>query len=124
MAALQIDRAGSEARETLKAFQRRASEAEKQIVSGLSEWSLRTLDETQLQNVHMLAADRLSRLEAALANGGDSELLKTVSELQSKLEDVTAELASEKQKAQKLAVENGKLEYRVTHLVRSIRESD
>ncbi|CAI0439675.1 unnamed protein product [Linum tenue] len=75
--------------------------------------------------------DRLSRLEAALASkadGEDSEHLKTISKLQSKLEDVTAELASERQKelfqAQKLAVENGKLQYRVTHLVRSIRESD
>ncbi|CAL1385717.1 unnamed protein product [Linum trigynum] len=99
MAAPTIDGAGSEARETLKAFHHRALEAE----------------------------DRLSRLEAALASkadGEDSELLKTISKLQSKLEDVTAELASERQKAQKLAVENGKLQYRVTHLVRSIRESD
>lgn len=75
--------------------------------------------------------DRLARLEAALASkqdAGNEELLKMVSELQSKLEAVKAEHVSEKQKAseevKKLRVENEKLQYRITHLVRALKEAD
>ncbi|CAK9183820.1 unnamed protein product [Ilex paraguariensis] len=75
--------------------------------------------------------DRLARLEAALASKGESgneELLKMVSDLQSKLEDVKAEQVSEREKAlkevQQLAAENAKLQYRVMHLVRAVQEAD
>ncbi|XP_024459967.2 uncharacterized protein LOC7496117 isoform X1 [Populus trichocarpa] len=73
------------------------------------------------------AEDRLSRLEASVASNrdaGSEEHLKTISELQAKLEGANAELASEREKAKKLAVENGKLQYRVIHLVQAIREGD
>ncbi|KAG6769159.1 hypothetical protein POTOM_024775 [Populus tomentosa] len=71
--------------------------------------------------------DRLSRLEASVASNrdaGSKEHLKTISELQAKLEGANAELALEREKAKKLAVENGKLQYRVIHLVQAIREGD
>lgn len=71
--------------------------------------------------------DRLSRLEASVASNrdaGSEEHLKTISELQAKLEGANAELALEREKAKKLAVENGKLQYRVIHLVHAIREGD
>ncbi|KAL9398324.1 hypothetical protein Peur_007285 [Populus x canadensis] len=73
------------------------------------------------------AEDRLSRLEASVASNrdaGSEEHLKTISELQAKLEGANAELALEREKAKKLAVENGKLQYRVIHLVHAIREGD
>ncbi|XP_044506197.1 uncharacterized protein LOC123225903 [Mangifera indica] len=73
------------------------------------------------------AEERLSRLEAALANkkdAGNGELLKTISELQSKLEETNAELVSERKKAEKLAVENEKLNYRVKHLIRALEAAD
>ncbi|KAB5551756.1 hypothetical protein DKX38_009067 [Salix brachista] len=73
------------------------------------------------------AEDRLSGLEAAVASNrdaGSEEHLKTISELQAKLEAANAELASEREKAKKLAVENGKLQYRIIHLVHAIREGD
>ncbi|KAJ6912664.1 hypothetical protein NC651_015176 [Populus alba x Populus x berolinensis] len=60
--------------------------------------------------------DRLSSLEASVASNrdaGSEEHLKTISELQAKLEGANAELALEREKAKKLAVENGKLQYRV-----------
>ncbi|KAG5552494.1 hypothetical protein RHGRI_010545 [Rhododendron griersonianum] len=75
--------------------------------------------------------DRLARLEAALVpkkDAGNEELLKMVSKLQSELEAVKAEHVSEKQKAleevKKLHAENAKLQYRITHLVRSLKEVD
>ncbi|KAF9679601.1 hypothetical protein SADUNF_Sadunf06G0031700 [Salix dunnii] len=73
------------------------------------------------------AEDRLSGLEAAVANNrdaGSEEHLKRISELQAKLEAANAELASEREKAKKLVVENGKLQYRIIHLVQAIREGD
>ncbi|XP_034920126.1 uncharacterized protein [Populus alba] len=73
------------------------------------------------------AEDRLSSLEASVASNrdaGSKEHLKTISELQAKLEGANAELALEREKAKKLAVENGKLQYRVIHLVHAIREGD
>uniref|UniRef100_A0A2P2JCR3 Uncharacterized protein n=1 Tax=Rhizophora mucronata TaxID=61149 RepID=A0A2P2JCR3_RHIMU len=73
------------------------------------------------------AEKRLSRLEVALGSKkdvGKEELLNTISELQSKLEATNAELASEQVKAERLAMENAKLQYRVIHLVRAIREGE
>ncbi|KAH7557270.1 hypothetical protein JRO89_XS11G0092900 [Xanthoceras sorbifolium] len=66
------------------------------------------------------AEDRLARLEAALASkkdSGEEQLQKTISELQSKLEDAKAE-------AEKLAVENERLKYRLKHLIRAVEASD
>ncbi|PON88382.1 threonine-tRNA ligase [Trema orientale] len=85
--------------ETLKPFFQRASEAE----------------------------ERLARLEAALASkkdAGNEEHMKIISELQSKLESVNAELVSEREKARKLDAENAKLQYRIKHLVRAVEEAD
>ncbi|XP_015898059.2 uncharacterized protein LOC107431605 [Ziziphus jujuba] len=90
---------GNDLQETLKPFYQRASQAE----------------------------DRLSRLEAALASKKDTgnvEHLKTINELQSKLEDAHAQLISEREEGRKLAAENAKLQYRIHHLVRAVRESD
>ncbi|XP_010269674.1 PREDICTED: uncharacterized protein LOC104606267 isoform X2 [Nelumbo nucifera] len=77
------------------------------------------------------AEDRLARLENALGDkrdSGNEELSKIVSELQSKLDEVKAEQLAEREKAakemQKLTAENAKLQYRITHLVRSLREAD
>ncbi|KEH41555.1 uncharacterized protein [Medicago truncatula] len=84
---------------TLKPFYRRASEAE----------------------------ERLSRLEAAINSRKDTESgeqLKVVNDLQSKLEVANAELISEKRKAQVLAAENEKLQYRIIHLLRSLKNAD
>ncbi|KAF3969258.1 hypothetical protein CMV_006944 [Castanea mollissima] len=71
--------------------------------------------------------DRLSKLEAALTNkkaAKNEEHLKLISELQSKLEEANAELVSERAKAQKLAEENAKLQYRITHLVKAAKGAD
>ncbi|KAA8518120.1 hypothetical protein F0562_015594 [Nyssa sinensis] len=73
------------------------------------------------------AEDRLARLEAALASkkdAGNEELLKMVSELQSKLEGAQAEREKALKEVQKISVENAKLQYRITHLVRALEEAD
>ncbi|CAN1173380.1 hypothetical protein LINPERHAP2_LOCUS30641 [Linum perenne] len=103
-ATTQNDRTGGEYREVLEAIRRRATEAE----------------------------ERLSRIEAAMSSksdGANFEHSKVISDLQSKIEELTlsedsktTELASERLKAQKLATENGKLQYRITHLIRMVRE--
>lgn len=77
----------------------------------------------------------------------NEKLLKTISELQSKLEGANAQLASEQEKvclfmtvsgfiwkklhyltsyfqAKKLAMENAKLQYRISHLVQAVRDGD
>ncbi|XP_015583642.2 uncharacterized protein LOC8284760 isoform X3 [Ricinus communis] len=59
-----------------------------------------------------------------LSDAQNEGLLKTIGELQTKLECVHAELASEQEKARKLAVENAKLQYRILHLVQAVRHSD
>ncbi|KAJ4706323.1 Threonine-tRNA ligase [Melia azedarach] len=84
--------------ETLKPFYLRASAAECMII----------------------LKERLSKLEAVLVTkkgGQDEELLKTISELQSKLKDANTE-------AEKLTAENEKLKYRVKHLIRAVKEAD
>ncbi|CAH9102699.1 unnamed protein product [Cuscuta europaea] len=90
--------------ETLKPFYQRASEAE----------------------------DRLARLEASLvsknSSGNNEELVKMVRELQAKLDDAKVELVAEKEKGlkevQKLTAENAKLQNRIIHLVRALKEAD
>ncbi|XP_008796176.1 uncharacterized protein LOC103711707 [Phoenix dactylifera] len=79
------------------------------------------------------AEDRLAKLEALLAKKGDSdnenkEISSVIKDFQAKLETAQAELMSEREKAskeiQKLAAENLKLQYRITHLVRALKEAD
>ncbi|KAL6498462.1 hypothetical protein OROHE_026559 [Orobanche hederae] len=77
------------------------------------------------------AEDRLTRLEASLTRNketGNDEQLKLVSELKSELEDVKAKQVAEREKAMKevehLAMENAKLQYRIIHLVRALKEAD
>ncbi|CAL9080819.1 unnamed protein product [Musa acuminata var. zebrina] len=79
------------------------------------------------------AEDRLTQLEALLAKKGESdtgnkEISSIVKDFQSKLESAQAELMSERDKAskeiQKLAAENLKLQYRITHLARALKEAD
>ncbi|KAI3471349.1 hypothetical protein Pfo_030713 [Paulownia fortunei] len=77
------------------------------------------------------AEDRLARLEASLARdkeSGNEEQLKLVGELQSKLENAKAEQVAEREKAMKevqhLTAENAKLQYRIIHLVRALKEAD
>ncbi|KAJ7972185.1 Threonine-tRNA ligase [Quillaja saponaria] len=80
------------------------------------------------------AEDRLSIIEAALSdkNGvGIGDASKMISDLRRKLEDANtelkyanAELISEREKAQKLAAENAKLQYRTIHLVQAVKETD
>ncbi|VFQ71733.1 unnamed protein product [Cuscuta campestris] len=90
--------------EILKPFYRRASEAE----------------------------DRLARLEASIVSKNSSrnneELAKLVLELQLKLDEAKTELFKEKEKslkeAQNLAAENEKLQNRIIHLVRALKEAD
>ncbi|KAJ0978002.1 hypothetical protein J5N97_013476 [Dioscorea zingiberensis] len=72
------------------------------------------------------AEERLAKLEALLAASKKGDLdtessSSTVKDLQSKLEIAQAELESERQKASK---EIQKLEYRILHLVRALREAD
>lgn len=76
------------------------------------------------------AEDRLSKLETVISSkkdipeAGNEECLKKVKELELKLEEVTAELAAEREKVAKLTVENDKKDYRIIHLVRSLKEFD
>ncbi|KAG4996874.1 hypothetical protein AAZX31_10G102700 [Glycine max] len=73
------------------------------------------------------AEERLSRLEAALNSKkgtGNEENLKVINDLQSKLEVANVELISEKEKAQMLVAENAKLQYRIIHLLRALKEAD
>ncbi|XP_057424762.1 uncharacterized protein LOC130718245 [Lotus japonicus] len=73
------------------------------------------------------AEDRLSRLEAAFnsrKDTGNEEESKVINDLQSKLKDANAELISEKEKVQMLAAENEKLQNRIIHLVRALKDAD
>lgn len=74
--------------------------------------------------------DRLARLEASLARNkesGSDQQLKLLGELQSQLQNAKAEQLAEREKAMKeirqLAAENAKLEYRIIHLVRALKEA-
>lgn len=55
---------------------------------------------------------------------GNEENLKVINDLQSKLEVANVELISEKEKAQMLVAENAKLQYRIIHLLRALKEAD
>ncbi|KAI9121186.1 hypothetical protein K1719_008219 [Acacia pycnantha] len=71
--------------------------------------------------------ERVARLEAAVASvkdAGNEKHLKQIDDLQSKLEKANAELVAEKEKAQKLAAENEKLQYRIIHLSRALKEAN
>ncbi|XP_021894612.1 uncharacterized protein LOC110812206 [Carica papaya] len=71
--------------------------------------------------------ERLSRIEAAIASkkdAGDEDLWKTISELQSKLEDANAKLVVEQVKVNDLTAENEKKQYRIKHLVRALKQAD
>ncbi|KAK7345022.1 hypothetical protein VNO77_15378 [Canavalia gladiata] len=73
------------------------------------------------------AEERLSKLEATFnskKDAGNEEQLKVITDLQLKLKDANAELISEKEKAQILAAENEKLQYRIIHLLRSLKDAD
>ncbi|KAL6530489.1 hypothetical protein OROMI_028378 [Orobanche minor] len=76
------------------------------------------------------AEDRLTRLEASLTRNketGNDEQLKLVSELKSELEDVKAKQVAEREamkEMEHLATENAKLQYRIIHLVRALKEAD
>ncbi|CAA0812776.1 Unknown protein [Striga hermonthica] len=77
------------------------------------------------------AEDRLGKLEDLLSRNkeyGNEEQNKLVSELQSELENVKAEKVAEREKAMKevqhLTTENAKLQYRIIHLVRALKEAD
>ncbi|XP_042513369.1 uncharacterized protein LOC122088242 isoform X2 [Macadamia integrifolia] len=74
------------------------------------------------------AEGRLSRLEALLApknNAVKEDMSNIVSQLQKKLDDAKAVAALEReQEVRKLAAENVKLQYRITHLVRALTEAN
>ncbi|KAH6818752.1 hypothetical protein C2S51_002355 [Perilla frutescens var. frutescens] len=77
------------------------------------------------------AENRLARLEASLSRNkesGNDEQLKLAGEIQSQLENVKAEQLAEREKAvneiRKLTAENAKLEYRIIHLLRALKEAD
>ncbi|XP_021741050.1 uncharacterized protein LOC110707337 [Chenopodium quinoa] len=91
-------------KDLLKPFYQRASEAEER----LSKLELETLISSKKE----------------FPKAGDEESSKKVKELELKLEEVTAELAAEKEKVAKLTVENDKKDYRMIHLVRSLKEAD
>ncbi|WVZ66963.1 hypothetical protein U9M48_016113 [Paspalum notatum var. saurae] len=87
--------------EALKPFQERASEAE----------------------------IRIAKLEALLyskgdLSGGSETSSSAVKDLESKLDTVTQECSAEKEKNKKLIMENEKLQYRITHLIRAIKEAE
>ncbi|KZV38322.1 alpha carbonic anhydrase 4-like [Dorcoceras hygrometricum] len=75
--------------------------------------------------------ERLAKLEANLSgnkDSGEKELLKLVDELQSKLEDMKHEHVVDKkevmQEVMQLRAENEKLQYRIIHLVRALKDAD
>ncbi|XP_039063817.1 uncharacterized protein LOC120208665 isoform X2 [Hibiscus syriacus] len=73
------------------------------------------------------AEERLSRLEAVLVGNKDAakqEPSQLITELQAKLEAANAEALSEREKAKQLAMENEKHKYRISHLVRAVKEAD
>ncbi|CAL5061179.1 unnamed protein product [Urochloa decumbens] len=72
---------------------------------------------------------RITKLEALLynqdgLNSGSEASSSAMKDLQSKLDSVSAEYLTEKEKNKKLIMENEKLEYRITHLIRAVREAE
>ncbi|PIA48303.1 hypothetical protein AQUCO_01400717v1 [Aquilegia coerulea] len=82
------------------------------------------------------AEERLSILEAAVStkkDAGDEEFSKTISELQSKMEDMKLNHISDKATLEiqkltsenaKLQTENAKLQYRILHLIGALEDTD
>ncbi|GMP86699.1 hypothetical protein CsSME_00039385 [Camellia sinensis var. sinensis] len=112
--------ASKDLQEILKPFYQRASEAESF-----------SYDRNFINGYIFGLKDRLARLEAAIStkkDAGNEDLLKMVTELQSKLESVKAEQVAEKEKAieeiEKLHAENAKLKYQISHLIRALKEAD
>ncbi|XP_052162319.1 uncharacterized protein LOC127779552 [Oryza glaberrima] len=88
--------------------------------------------EEALRPFHDRASDaetRLAKLEALLLNkdgltSGSETNSSAVKDLQSKLDAVNTECLAEKEKNKKLIIENEKLQYRITHLIRALKEAD
>ncbi|KAL5198827.1 hypothetical protein ABZP36_002339 [Zizania latifolia] len=88
--------------------------------------------EEALRPFHDRASDaetRLAKLEALLLNkgglnNGSGTNSSAMKDLQSKLNAVNTECLAEKEKNKKLIIENEKLQYRITHLVRALKEAD
>ncbi|XP_021724188.1 uncharacterized protein LOC110691558 [Chenopodium quinoa] len=91
-------------KDLLKPFHQRASEAEERLSK--------------------LELDTVVSSKKEFHEVGIEESSKKAKELELKLEEVTAELAAEKEKVAKLTVENAKKDYRMIHLVRSLKEAD
>lgn len=74
------------------------------------------------------AETRLAKLEALLNKDGLGSGSETISsatkDLQSKLDAVSAECLAEKDKNRKLTTENEKLQYRISHLLRAVKEAE
>ncbi|GMP86698.1 hypothetical protein CsSME_00039385 [Camellia sinensis var. sinensis] len=118
--------ASKDLQEILKPFYQRASEAE-----WLGKLQSFSYDRNFINGYIFGLKDRLARLEAAIStkkDAGNEDLLKMVTELQSKLESVKAEQVAEKEKAieeiEKLHAENAKLKYQISHLIRALKEAD
>uniref|UniRef100_A0A0D9X2I8 Uncharacterized protein n=1 Tax=Leersia perrieri TaxID=77586 RepID=A0A0D9X2I8_9ORYZ len=85
-----------------------------------------------LKPFHDRASDaeiRLAKLEALLLNkggltSGSETNSSAVKDLQSKLDAVNTECLAEKEKNKQLIIENEKLQYRITHLIRALKEAD
>ncbi|KAL6896947.1 hypothetical protein ACP4OV_007519 [Aristida adscensionis] len=87
--------------EALKPFQERAAEAE-----------------TRLAKLEALLYSKDGLTSESEANSS------AMKDLQSKLDAVNAECLAEKDKNKKLIMENEKLQYRITHLIRTIKEGE
>ncbi|KAF8395796.1 hypothetical protein HHK36_019750 [Tetracentron sinense] len=96
------------------------SEKSKDMEEGLKPFYQRAI-EAEISSGHI-------KLVLLQKNAANEELSKNVNEIQSKLEQAKAEQTSEREKAlkevQKLAAENAKLQYRISHLVRALKEAD
>ncbi|KAM7270725.1 hypothetical protein ACFE04_029939 [Oxalis oulophora] len=122
----------SHLQETLKHFYERASQAE-QLLSKLVVQLTVSLEQvidvllvnskSNLNHIDMFPnqnEDRLAKLEAAVASKkdtGNEGLVATISELRSKLDEANTQLG-------KRDTEIAKLQYRILHLVRALRDDD
>lgn len=77
---------------------------------------------------YFIMQTRLAKLEALLNKDGLGSGSETISsatkDLQSKLDAVSAECLAEKDKNRKLTTENEKLQYRISHLLRAVKEAE
>lgn len=79
--------------------------------------------------VSFISQARLAKLEALLLkkdglSSGSETSSSSMKDLQSKLDAVSAECLAEKEKNRKLTIENEKLQYRISHLIRAMKETD